>query len=83
MANRLQMNVTAKLMRRAQLARDLNELFHRVVRVPNDAGAQEQAFDVVALVEVEREVHDFIDAEACSRNVALNAIDAIVTVVDA
>ncbi len=50
--HRFQMDVAVEFVFDAQAARDAGELLHRVVRALNDAGAEEQAFDVVAAVKI-------------------------------
>ena len=65
----------------AQHPRDTNDLFHRVVRAPEDAGAEEQSLDVVAPVEVEREADDFLGSEAGAPHVARPAVDAVQAIV--
>jgi hypothetical protein len=47
----------------------------------DDAGGQKQAFDVVAAIEVERQLHHFVDREARAGNVRAGAVDAIQAVV--
>jgi hypothetical protein len=53
----------------AKRACDGDELLHGVVGRLDHAGRKEQAFDVVALVKLERERDDFVDAEAGARGV--------------
>ena len=81
--NRLEMNVAAEVVLLSEQARYPHQLLHRVVRVADDAGAEKQALDIVAAVEVERELYDFLDSEARSLRIARAAVDAIETVVDA
>src|SRR5205807_5004774 len=53
----LQMDVTAETVLLAQLARDADNLLHRVVGTADDARRQEQSLDVVAAIEVDGELH--------------------------
>ena len=46
-------------------------------------GAEEEALDVVAPVEIERELHHFLGREARAAHVAGDAVDAVEAVVDA
>jgi hypothetical protein len=78
-----QMDVAVVLVNVAQAPRDLDELLHRVVRRLNHAAAEEQAFDVVALVELDREIDDLVDRKARPRRVARHAVHAVLAVVDA
>ena len=68
----------------AQRAGDADDLLHRVVRAADDPGRQEQALDVVAPVEVERQPHDLLDREGRARGTLLDEpVDAIQAVVGA
>ena len=55
-----EVDVTPKIMVNAQPACDLDDLLHCVVGIADDAGAEKQAFDVIAAIEVERQVDDFL-----------------------
>ncbi len=79
--NRLQMDVAAEMMLLAQLARHAHHLLHGVVGAADDAGREKQSLDVIAAIEVECQLHDFIDGEARSRHIAGRAVDAIKAVV--
>ena len=81
LGNCLEMDVAAEMMLLAQLARHADHLLHRVVGAADDAGGEEQALDVIAAVEVERELDDLIDGEARPRHVAGGAVDAIEAIV--
>ena len=74
--NRLEMDVALE-MPLTQFSRDGHDLFHRVVRVLDDARRQEQALDIIAAIEVERQRHDLVDGEAGALHVARGAVDAI------
>ena len=67
----------------SQCARDSHHLLHRVVGIADDAGAEEESFDVIAPVKIERELDHFFRREARARHIARNAIDAVKAVVDA
>jgi hypothetical protein len=54
-----------------------------VVGVPDDAGGEEEALDVVPFVEVEGEFYDFGWGEGGALNVGGAAVDAVVAVVEA
>ena len=83
LGNRLQVDVAAEVVLLAQHPRHLHHLLHRVVGALDDPRAEKQPLDAVAAVEVERELHDFVDAEARPRHVAADAVDAVQAVVDA
>ncbi len=67
----------------SQSASDFDNLLHRVVAVLNHTGTQEQTFDVVAPVELERQVDDFLRRKSRTRSIAGDAIDAVRAVVNA
>ncbi len=75
--NRLEVDVATEVMFEPQLARDRDNLLHGVVRAADDAGRQEQPLDIVAAIEVERQLHHFIDGEARALHVGRGAVDAI------
>ena len=77
------MDVAAEVVLFAEGACDGDDLFHGVVCIADDAGAEEEAFDVVAFVEVEGEFDDFVGGEGGAADVAGAAVDAVVAVVDA
>ena len=80
LGNGLEVDVTAKAVLAAERPGDRDELLHGVVRRADDAGGQEQAFDVVALVEFQREGHDLLHREARPldvRGAPVHAISAI------
>ena len=55
---------------------DFHQLFHRVVRVLHDARGQEQALDVIAPVEGQREIDDFLYRERRAADVGGRPVDA-------
>ena len=79
----LQMDVATEPMLGAQRPRDGNHLLHGVVRIADDARAEEQSFDVISPVKIEREADDFLRREACPLHVAGRAVDAVQAIVDA
>ena len=79
----LEVDVAAKIMVLAQRAGDLDQLLHRVVRRGDDARGEEQALDIVALVECERELHHLFRREARAADVRALPVDAIMAVEDA
>ena len=81
--DRLQVDVAAEVVLLAQHPRHLDHLLHRVVGRADDPGAEEQALDAVAPVEVERQPHDLVDREAGARHVARDPVDAVQAVVEA
>ena len=83
LGNRLQVDVTAKVMLLAQLPRDVDDQLLRVVRAADDAAAEEEPLDEVALVEIEREPHHLVRREARALHIAGSAADAVVAVVEA
>ena len=83
LGDRLEVDVAGEAVVAAQRARDADQLLHRVVGRPHHAGREEQALDVVALVELERQRHDLLDGEARARRVRAAAVHAIGAVVEA
>ena len=81
--NGFEVDVAAEMMVFAKGARDLVDLLHGVIGIANNTGAEEEAFDVVALVEVEGELDDFLGSEPGTRGVAGAPVDAVVAIVDA
>lgn len=81
--DRFKMDVTAELMRFAQRPRDRHDLFHRVIGIANNARAQEQAFDVIATIEIERQLDHFHHSETRALHVAGGAVYAEKTIKDA
>src|SRR5690606_7801444 len=79
----LQMDVAAKLMLLAQQPGDADQLFHGVVGRADDAGAEEQPADAVALVEIQGQPHHFLRGKARTRHVAGTTVDAVLAVVQA
>ena len=77
----LEVDVAAEVMHLAQRLRHPHHLFHRVVGALDDPAAEEQALDGVAAVEVQRQPHDLLDAEARPRHVARRPVDAVQAVV--
>ena len=72
--NCLQMDVAAKVMILAQASSDRDDLLHRVVGRTNDPRGKEQAFDIIALVECQRQLDDFLRREPRSANVRARLI---------
>ena len=64
------MDVTSKMMLLAQLPRDIDDQLHRVVRTTNDAATEEKPFNIIALIKIERELHDFIGSKAGTLHIA-------------
>ena len=79
----LEVYVAAEVMLFAQHTRHFDHLFHGVVGASDDAGAEKQTFDAIAAIEVERELHDFVYAEARPRHIAADPVDAIQAIVEA
>ncbi len=77
LGDRLQMDVTGEAVRLPQRLRHQHHLLHRVVGGADNAGGEEQALDVVALVEIERELHHLVHAEARPPHVRRAPVDAI------
>ncbi len=64
-------------MRHAQFAGDARELLHGVIRRADDAGGEEQPFDIVSAIEIDCQRHDLFHREAGARHVRGGAVDAI------
>lgn len=77
------MDIAAEIVLLAQYPRHLDELVHRVIGVLDDAGGEEQPLDIVAPVEIEREVDHLLRGEASARDVRALAVDAVVAIEDA
>jgi hypothetical protein len=58
-------------------------LLHGEVGAADDAGAKEESFDIVPLVEVEGEGDDFLGGESGATDVTGSSVDAVVAVVEA
>ncbi len=71
------MDVALKPVVAAQLFRGQDQLLHGVIGRADDPGGEEQALDVVALVELDRKGDDFLDREARSGDVRGAPVDAI------
>src|SRR4029453_15259302 len=81
--NSLEVNVAPEIMVLAQAPRDLDHLLHRVVRRADDARREEEALDVVPLVESERELDDLFGREPRAAYIRAFAVDAISAVENA
>ncbi|MNV44161.1 hypothetical protein D3C71_1359100 [compost metagenome] len=79
--NGLQMDVAAKVVLLAQHAGHLQHLLHGVVGALDDAAGEEQPFDAIAAVKVQRELHHLIHREARAGHVAGHAVHAVQAVV--
>ena len=77
------MDIAAETVVLAEHLGDTDELLHGVVGRADDARRQEQALDIVAAIEVERELHDLFGRETRPDDVAGNPVHAIKAVVDA
>ncbi len=80
LGNGLEMDVAAKIVFFPQDTGDFHKLFHRVVRVLHDARGQEQPLDIIAPVEGQREVDDFLRREPRPRDIRTLAVDAVMAV---
>jgi hypothetical protein len=76
-------DIAAEVVGFAEGLGDLDDLLHGEVCAADDAGAEEEAFDVVPLVEVEGEGDYFLGGEASATDVTGSSVDAVVTVVEA
>ena len=83
LGNRFEVNVAAKIVCFPQLPRDPNDLLHRVIGVTDDAAAEKEPFDVVPLVEVQRELDRLLRRHSRPLNIRRAPVDAVVAVVDA
>src|SRR5688572_22991049 len=81
--DRLEVDIAAELMLLPEDASDRDELLHRIVRAFDDARGEKQALDIIAAIEGEGELHDFLRREARATDVRALPIDAIVAVEDA
>ena len=71
------MDVAAEVVHLAQRLGHQRQLLLRVVGVSDHAGGEEQALDVVALVDVQRQPHHLFDGEAGAGHVGADAVDAV------
>ena len=76
----LQMNIAVEFVYRSQLLRYAHQPLHGSIGILEDAAAQEQAFDVVAPVEVHGKVHHFFHGEGCALHIIAASAHAICTV---
>ena len=79
----LQMQITAIIVILAQAARDIDHRFHRIVGIADDARRKKQSLNIVALVEIEGEIHQLACPKAGARHVGGRAIDAKDAVINA
>src|ERR1700735_4363609 len=77
------MNVALELVLLAQQARDLYESLHRVIRGPNDPGAEKQSLDVITPIERQRQRDDLGHGEARPWHVPRAPVHAVEAVIDA
>jgi len=61
----------------------LHDLLHSEVCTAHDAGAEEEALNVVPLVEIESEGDDFLGGETGAPDIAGASVDTVVAVVEA
>ncbi len=80
--DRLEMNITAKVMLFPQRSGNAHQLFHRIIGRSYDPGGQEKSLDIIAPVKAQRQFDHFAHSEARPANVARPAIDAIVAIKD-
>ena len=78
-----EVDVAIEAVGEAEVFGDGGELLHGVVDGLHDARGEEKSFDVIAAVEVEGEVDDFVDGEAGAFDIGGNAVDAVLAIVDA
>ena len=81
--DRLEMDIAAEMMVLPQGAGDLHHLLHGIVGRADDARGEKQTLNIIALVEGNRQLHDFIRGEAGAADVRGLAVDAIMAVEDA
>ena len=73
----LEVDVAVEFLFLPQLADDGEHPLHGVLRAGPDAGAQEQALDVVAFVELHRELHHLLRRKGRAWNVIASAVGAV------
>ena len=83
LGDHLEVDIAAEIVALAQDPCGLDQLLHRVVGRLDDAGGEEQPLDVVAAVEREGELGDFLRGEPRALDVRVLAVDAIMAVEDA
>lgn len=81
--NGLKMDIATEIVFLAQHARHFHHLLHRIVGVADDAGAQEEPFNIVAAVKAQGQIDHLLYAEPRTRHIAAHAVDAINAVVHA
>ena len=62
---------------------DTHEPFHGIVRIADNAGTEEQAFDIIATVKFHSQFYQFRDGKRGAREVVAAAVHAVGTIVDA
>ena len=77
------MNVAVEAVDRAQVAGHAHHAFHRVVGVTDDARGEEQPLDVVAAVEFDGQLGEFVGGEGGPTDVVAAPVDAVGAVEDA
>jgi 2-haloacid dehalogenase len=83
LGDQLQMDIAAEVVDLSQGLSRQDQLFHRIVAVANDPRRQEQPFDIVPAIEVQRQVHHLVHAEPRPLHIRRGPVDAIGAVVDA
>ena len=78
--NGLKMNISPEIMLLTKNPRNLYELLHGVAGAFDDAGGEEQPFDVIAAIETERQVHHFLRREPRAPHVRAFAVDAVMAI---
>lgn len=66
----LEMDIASEVMDLAERPGDLYHLLHSEVGAAHDSRTEEEAFDVIAFVEIESQRDDLLGGEACPADVA-------------
>jgi hypothetical protein len=77
------MDITAIAVFDPELFRHSHKVGHCVVLTASDARGQEQPFDAVSAIEIERQLNHFINGKTRSQHIAGTTTDAIGAIVDA
>lgn len=75
--NVFQVYIVAKVTNHAQPASHLDHLFHRIVGALDNPLRQKQTFDVIVLLERQRQFDNLIDRKSCTRNITGHPVDTV------
>ena len=80
--NAFQVDIPVETVHQAQVFGDTHESFHGIVRIADNAGTEEQAFDIIATVKFHSQLYQFRYGKRGAREVVAAAVHAVGTIVD-